>query len=168
MVSISGSGWTCDTSNDPTEVCTETGGPGGGPAVLQPGQSYPPITLTVQVPLGTGFGTQDSTDGLHVTNAVTVTGGAPVAARPRRSPARRPIVGVPDLTADNAVDGAFRQGDTGDRYEITVINQGGGPTSGSAAAPVTATITGLPAGVTRAGAVRQRLDLQPGRDHHAR
>ena len=48
MVSISGSGWTCDTSNDPTEVCTETGGPGGSPAVLQPGQSYPPITLTVQ------------------------------------------------------------------------------------------------------------------------
>ena len=48
MTSISGSGWTCDTSNDPTEVCTETGGSGGGPAVLKPGQSYPPITLTVQ------------------------------------------------------------------------------------------------------------------------
>ena len=144
MVSISGSGWTCDTSNDPTEVCTETGGPGGKPAVLAPGQSYPPITLTVQVPLGTGFGTQDSTDGPHVTNAVTLTGG--LAAEPSASIATpTPIVGVPSLTADNAVDGAFRQGGNG-RYEITVINTGGAPTNGSA--PLTATITGLPAGVS--------------------
>jgi exo-1,4-beta-D-glucosaminidase len=146
MVSISGSGWTCDTSNDPTEVCTETGGPGGQPAVLQPGQSYPPITLTVQVPLGTGFGTQDSTDGLHVTNGVSVTGGSP--AQPSASIATpTPIVGVPGLTADNAVDGAFQQGGTG-RYEITVINTGGAPTHGGAADPVTATLTGLPTGVT--------------------
>ncbi len=146
MTSISGTGWTCDTSNDPTEVCTETGGAGGGPAVLQPGQSYPPITLTVQVPLGTGFGNQDSTDGLHVTNGVIVAGGAP--AGPTTSLASpTPIVGVPDLTADNATDGAFRQGSTG-RYEITVLNVGGAPTSGSSSDPVTATITGLPAGVT--------------------
>ena len=146
MTSISGSGWSCDTSNDPTEVCTETGGSGGGPAVLQPGQSYPPITLTVQVPLGTGFGNQDSTDGLHVTNGVIVTGGS--AAEPTTSLASpTPIVGVPDLTADNAIDGAFRQGGTG-RYEITVMNVGGAPTSGSSADPITATVTALPAGVS--------------------
>jgi exo-1,4-beta-D-glucosaminidase len=146
MVSIGGSGWTCDTSNDPTEVCTETGGPGGKPAVLKPGQSYPPITLTVQVPLGTGFGTQDSTDGLHVTNGVSVTGG--LAAQPSASIATpTPIVGVPGLTADNAVDGAFQKGGAG-RYEITVINSGGAQTQGAAAAPVTATITALPTGVT--------------------
>jgi exo-1,4-beta-D-glucosaminidase len=146
MVSIGGSGWTCDTSNDPTEVCTETGGPGGKPAVLQAGQSYPPITVTVGVPLGTGFGTQDSTDGLHVTNGVSVTGGSP--AQPSDTIATpTPILGVPGLTADNAVDGAFQQGGTG-RYEITVINSGGAPTQGGAAAPVTATITGLPTGVT--------------------
>ena len=48
---------------------------------------------------------------------------------------------MPGLTADNAVDGAFRQGDPGDRYEITVINTGGAPTNGSAATPVTATVT---------------------------
>ena len=146
MTSISGSGWACDTSNDPTEVCTETGGSGGGPAVLQPGQSYPPITLTVQVPLGTGFGTQESTDGLHVTNGVTVSGGAP--SQPTTSLASpTPIVGVPSLTADNAVDGAFRQGSTG-RYEITVQNAGGAPTSGSSSDPVTATISAMPTGVT--------------------
>jgi exo-1,4-beta-D-glucosaminidase len=146
MATISGSGWTCDTSNDPTEVCTQTGGPGGKPAVLRPGQSYPPITLTVQVPLGAGFGSQDSTDGLHVTNGASVTGGSP--AQPSASIASpTPITGVPDLTADNAVDGAFQQGGTG-RYEITVINQGGGPTTGNATAPVTATITGLPTGVS--------------------
>jgi exo-1,4-beta-D-glucosaminidase len=146
MVSIGGTGWTCDTSNDPTEVCTETGGPGGKPAVLAPGQSYPPITLKVQVPLGTGFGNQDSTDGLHVTNGVIVTGGA--ASQPSASIASpTPIVGVPGLTADNAVDGAFQQGGTG-RYEITVMNVGAAPTNGDSATPITATITALPAGVT--------------------
>ncbi len=146
MTSISGSGWTCDTSNDPTEVCTQTGGSGGGPAVLQPGQSYPPITLTVNVPLGTGFGNQDSTDGLHVTNGAVVTGGS--SAEPTASLASpTPIAGVPDLTADDAIDGSFRQGGTG-RYEITVINVGGAPTSGSTADPIIATITGLPTGVS--------------------
>jgi exo-1,4-beta-D-glucosaminidase len=147
MSSIRGTGWTCDTSNDPTETCTETGGAGGGPAVLAPEQSYPPITLTAAVPLPAGFGTQDSTSGLHVTNAVTVTGGS--RSGPSASIASAtPIVGVPDLTADNAIDGAFRQGDTGDQYQITVINTGGGPTSGSASSPITATITGLPTGET--------------------
>lgn len=145
MVSISGTGWTCDTSNDPTEVCTETGGASGGPAVLQPGQSYPPITLTVQIPQQAGFGTQESTDGLHVTNSVSVTGGAPNGPVAAISSAT-PIVGLPDLTADNAIDGAFRQGDSGDQYQITVINQGGGPTSGSSSSPITATVTSLPAG----------------------
>ncbi len=146
MTSISGTGWSCDTSNDPTEVCTENGGSGGGPAVLKPGQSYPPITLTVNVPLGTGFGNQDSTDGLHVTNGVIVTGGA--ASQPSTSQASpTPIVGVPGLTADNAVDGAFRQGATG-RYEITVLNTGGAPTDGSSTDPITATITGMPTGVS--------------------
>ena len=140
LVSISGSGWSCDTSNDPTEVCTETGGSGGGPAVLRPGQSYPPLTLTEQVPQRTGYGTQDSTAGLHVTNAVSVTGGS--ASRPSASIASEtPITGVPNLTADNAVDGAFRQGDPADLYRITVINQGAAPTSGAAAAPIVATVT---------------------------
>jgi Ig-like domain-containing protein len=140
FVSATGSGWTCDSSNDPTITCTETGGPGGTPAVLAPGQSYPPVTVTAAVPLGTGFGSQDSYDGLHVTNAASVTGGA--AQAPSASVARpTPIVGVPGLTADNAVDGAFRQGDPGDRYEITVLNTGGAPTNGSPAAPITATVT---------------------------
>jgi exo-1,4-beta-D-glucosaminidase len=147
LSSIAGSGWTCDTSDDPTETCTQTGGSGGGPAVLQPGQSYPPITVTVSVPQTEGFGSQDSTAGLHATNAVSVTGGA--AAGPSASRVTEtPIAGLPDLTADNAVASAFRQGDTGDQYQVTVINQGGGPTTGSAAAPVTATITALPAGET--------------------
>jgi exo-1,4-beta-D-glucosaminidase len=146
FVSASGSGWTCDSSNNPTITCTETGGSGGKPEVLQPGQSYPPVTVTVQVPLGTGFGNQDSTGGLHVTNAVEVSGGAP--SQPSASIASpTPIVGVPGLTADNAVDGAFRQGGTG-RYEITVLNTGGAPTNGSSSAPITAAITALPAGVT--------------------
>jgi uncharacterized repeat protein (TIGR01451 family) len=140
FVSVTGSGWTCDSSNNPTITCSETGGPDGTPAVLRPGQSYPPVTVTVQVPLGTGFGTQDSNDGLHVTNAVLAAGGS--AAGPSASIASpTPIVGVPGLTADNAVDGAFRQGDSGDRYEITVMNTGAAATNGSAATPITATVT---------------------------
>ncbi|HUA31675.1 MAG TPA: hypothetical protein VMC03_22545 [Streptosporangiaceae bacterium] len=140
FASAAGSGWTCDSSNDPTITCTETGGPGGTPDVLAPGRSYPPVTVTVQVPLGTGFGSQGSYDGLHVTNTASVTGGSPTASSASiASPT--PIVGVPGLTADNAVDGAFRQGDPGDRYEITVMNTGGAPTNGSAAAPIVATVT---------------------------
>jgi exo-1,4-beta-D-glucosaminidase len=145
MVSMTGSGWTCDTDNDPTEVCTEAGGSGGGPAVLQPGQSYPPITLTVSVPHTAGYGTQDSTAGLHLTNDVTVAGGG---AGQTSAASETPVAGRPDLTADNAVASAFRQGDASDQYQITVINTGGGPTTGDASAPVTATITALPAGVT--------------------
>jgi exo-1,4-beta-D-glucosaminidase len=146
FTSIAGTGWACNSSNNPTLVCTETGGPGGNPAVLRPGQSYPPITLTVQVPLGTGYGNQDSSDGLHVTNAAFVSGGA--KGTPTVSLASpTPIVGVPELTADNAVDGAFRQGDNGDRYEITVINQGGAATTGSRSDPITATVS-APAGET--------------------
>ena len=82
-----------------------------------------------------------------MTNAVTVTGGA--SSGPSTSIASEtPITGPPDLTADNAVASAFRQGDSGDRYQITVLNQGAGPTSGSSSAPVTATITALPTGVS--------------------
>ncbi len=146
FTSIAGTGWTCNSNNNPTLVCTETGGPGGKPAALEPGQSYPPITLTVQVPLGTGYGNQDSHDGLHVTNAAFVSGGA--KGTPTVSLASpTPIVGVPELTADNAVDGAFRQGDNGDRYEITVINEGGAATDGSSSDPITATVS-APAGET--------------------
>jgi exo-1,4-beta-D-glucosaminidase len=140
FVSAAGTGWTCDSSNNPTITCTETGGPGGAPPVLRPGQSYPPVTVTVHVPERAGFGSQDSNAGLHVTNAVLAAGGS--ASRPSASIASpTPIVGVPGLTADNAVDGAFRQGDAGDRYEITVMNTGGAPTNGSATAPITATVS---------------------------
>jgi exo-1,4-beta-D-glucosaminidase len=138
--SISGRGWTCNSANNPTLVCNQTGGRDGKPAVLKPGQSYPPITLTVRVPLGTGYGNQDSNDGLHVTNAAFVSGGAK-GTRQVSLASPTPIVGVPQLTADDAVDGAFRQGDSGDRYEITVINEGGAATKGSRAGPITATVS---------------------------
>ena len=140
FTSISGTDWTCNSANNPTLVCTETGGAGGKPAVLQPGQSYPPITLTVQVPLGTGYGNQDSDGGLHVTNAAFVSGGGKGIRRVSLA-SPTPIVGVPQLTADDAVDGAFRQGDSGDRYEVTVINEGGAATDGSSTDPITATVT---------------------------
>jgi uncharacterized repeat protein (TIGR01451 family) len=139
MQSISGPGWSCDTSNDPSEVCTYAS------ASVAPGASLPPVTLTVQVSHTSGYGTQDGTAGLHVTNSVSVTGGG---GGPATESAETPVTGLPDLTVDNAPASAFRQGDAADRYQITVINQGGGPTSGSASAPITATVTALPAGQT--------------------
>lgn len=136
LVSLAGAGWTCDTSNAPTLTCTRAD-------VLPPGQAYPPLTLTEKLGARAGFGTQDSNAGPHVTNAVAVAGGAP--GNPSASIAREtPVAGVPNLTADNAVDGAFRQGDASDRYEITVINQGGAATTG---APIVAKVT-PPAGET--------------------
>lgn len=130
LVSLAGDGWTCDTSNAPTLTCTRAD-------VLAPGHSYPPLTLTEKLGARAGFGTQDSNAGPHVTNSVAVVGGAPDL--PAASIAREtPVAGVPSLTADNAVDGAFRQGDASDRYEITVINQGGAATTG---APIVAKVT---------------------------
>jgi exo-1,4-beta-D-glucosaminidase len=137
FVSITGTGWTCDSSQDPLITCTETGGSGDGPAVLQPGQSYPPLTLTVSVGSTAGFGDQGTYDGLHGTNAVTVSGG--VQSDPSYSTAAAtPIVGRADLTANFAQDGAFRQRDSADEYQVVVINQGGGATSGSASDPIKA------------------------------
>ena len=92
--SVSGTGWSCDDSQSPTIVCTEDGGTGGGPAVLTPGQSYPPITLTVSVSNTAGYGTQDSVAGLHVTNSVSVTGGA-IPTRATRPRWRLPLSGCP-------------------------------------------------------------------------
>ena len=136
-------------------------------AVLQPGQSYPPITLTVQVPPAPAIGTQDSTDGLHVTNAVTVTGGAspaPPASSPppdtdhrRARPHRRQHAGrrVPPGRA------------TG-RYEITVINHGRRPDKRQLVVADHRHDHRAAGGVDHPVAVRQRLDLQPGRDHQPR
>jgi exo-1,4-beta-D-glucosaminidase len=139
LVSIAGSGWTCDTSNDPTEVCTYAG------SAVAPGAALPPVTLTVRIPQTSAYGTEDDTAGLHVTNAVSVSGGGAASAT---ASAETPVAGLPDLTVDNAQASAIRQGDSADRYQITVINQGAGPTSGSASAPITATVTALPAGQT--------------------
>ena len=135
--SMSGTGWTCDASQNPTITCTETGGAGGGPAVLGPGQSYPPLTLTVSVTNTAGYGAQNSVAGLNAVNAVSVSGGLPSAPSYSIAPPT-PIVGRPDLTNDYAIDGAFRQGDAADQYQETVINQGGGPTNGDPATPVAA------------------------------
>jgi exo-1,4-beta-D-glucosaminidase len=140
LVSIAGAGWSCDTSNDPTEACTETGGPGGTPAVLAPGQSYPPITLTAGVSALAGSGSQDPAAGLHVVDVATVAGGT--AALPTASAAATTqITGPANLTATDALAGPFRQGDPADRYQVTVINQGAGTTT----APIVAAFT-VPAG----------------------
>jgi hypothetical protein len=139
-VSISGSGWTCDDSQNPTITCTETGGAGGGPAVLGPGQSFPPLTLTVSVTNTAGYGSQNSVAGLNAVNAVSVSGGLANAPSFSIAPPT-PIVGLPDLTNDYAIDGAFRQGDAADQYQETVINQGGGPTNGNPVTPIAAVFT---------------------------
>jgi uncharacterized repeat protein (TIGR01451 family) len=135
-ISMSGTGWTCSSSLDPTITCDETAGAGRTPVVLQPGQSYPPLRLQVGVAATAGFGSQGSYAGLHVMNAVSVTGGS--ASKESYSIAQAtPIVGRPDLTNDYALDGAFRQGDATDQYQETVINEGAGATNGKATSPIT-------------------------------
>ncbi len=130
-----GAGWTCTNASTPT--CTRTD-------PLAPGSPYPPITVTVQVSATAGVGTATGSAPAHVTASTTVAGGGPGTTIVTSS---TPVVLVPDLTATNTVNGAFRQGDSNDSYRIVVLNQGGGTVNPSSATRVGATVT-LPSGET--------------------
>jgi uncharacterized repeat protein (TIGR01451 family) len=105
---ISGTGWSCTLG---TLTCTR------GDA-LAAGNSYPAITLTVNV--ATNAPSQ-------VTNTATVSGGGEVNTA--NSSASDPTtVLAPDLVVSKqhagAINGAFFQGETGATYTITAINNG--------------------------------------------
>jgi uncharacterized repeat protein (TIGR01451 family) len=125
----SGAGWTCPTVGS-TVSCTRN------PIdTLGAGQSYPPITVTVNV-------AADAAP--QVTNTATVSGGGDkdFVHNTTSDPIRVTQTG-PDLTITKSHSGTFTQGQTG-TYTITVTNVGLSATDGT---PITVTDT-LPAGLT--------------------
>ncbi len=109
LVSMTGSGWACPGTA--ANNCTRSD-------VLNGGESYPPITVTVDVA---------NNAPASVTNSVALSGGgAPDASA--NDPTQ--IVPVADLTIQKTHSGYFVQGQTG-VYTITVANSGVGPTLGS-------------------------------------
>jgi len=123
-VSMFGSGWSCTLAD---LTCTYGDSFGAG-------ESYPPITLFVNV---------SPSAPASVTNTATVSGGGDT--NPANNSASDPttILKVPDLVITKTHLGTFAHGQTGKTYSITVGNGGGAATSG------TVTVTDfLPFGLT--------------------
>jgi uncharacterized repeat protein (TIGR01451 family)/uncharacterized repeat protein (TIGR02543 family) len=119
-----GATWNCTLG---TLTCTTS-------SALAPGDSYPSITVTVDV---------SATAGSLVTNTATVSGGGEVVTSNDSSSDPTTINQVADITIAKSHTGNFTQGDTGDTYTITATNSGTGATSGT----VTVVDT-LPSGLT--------------------
>jgi hypothetical protein len=137
--SASGSGWTCSTASA-TVTCTR---PSSGGDTLEPGTSYPPISVAVAIPDGPGgsvtvTGTAKTNPG--PADGVTATDTAPVTASQAA-----PV--TPSLAMTLTPQGEFTAGGTGG-YQLTVSNAlSAGPTTGM----VTATFP-VPAGQTETSA----------------
>ena len=124
---IGGSGWNCVLG---TLTCTRSDS-------LDPGLSYPDITLTV---------TAATNAPALVTNTATVSGGGDINPGNNSSSDSTIIVQVAGLALSKTHTGSFTQGQIGEKYTLTVTNTGAGPTAGA----VTVTDT-LPAGLTATG-----------------
>ncbi len=122
-----GPGWTCDL---PTLVCMRNDR-------LDSGQSYDPITLTVNIAANAPT---------SLTNTAAV--GTAIESNTTNNTVNdlTPIEQVADLIISKTHSGTFRQGGTG-TYTITVSNVGSGPTVGTVTMvdtlPVSLTATGL-------------------------
>jgi uncharacterized repeat protein (TIGR01451 family) len=121
-----GSGWTCSRA-DYTVTCSRSD-------ALAPGQSYPPITLTVNVVANAPA---------SVTNTAGVSGGSDTNSANNTTSDVTAIGAGPNLTLTKTHTGNFTQGQAGAVYTLTVSNAGGGPTT----RPVTLIDT-LPTGLT--------------------
>jgi hypothetical protein len=134
VTSAGGTGWTCNTSGQ-TVTCTR---PGKGDDALQPGSSYPPVTIATTIP-SSASGTVPVT-----ANANTAGDADPNGADGKTTVtiAPAPVV-APSLSMTVTPQGPFTAGGTGN-YQLTVSNApGAGPTTGT----VTATFP-VPAGQT--------------------
>jgi uncharacterized repeat protein (TIGR01451 family) len=123
-------GWAC-TISGPNVSCTRSD-------ALSPGQSYPPVRLSVNI----------APSAVDVVNTATVAGGGDVNAgnNSASDPTAfeiAPDVGAPDLTMAKTHSGTFAQGQTGATYTLTVSNRGTRATSG----PITVT-DNVPRGLT--------------------
>jgi len=133
--SANGTGWTCSTASA-TVTCTR---PGTASDTLQPGSSYPPITVATGIPVGPGGSvtvTGTATTNPGPADGVTATDTAPVAA------SQAAPIG-PALSMTVMPQGEFAAGGTGG-YQLTVANA---PDAGPTTGPVTATFP-VPAGQT--------------------
>jgi uncharacterized repeat protein (TIGR01451 family) len=120
LASMSGSGWSCSGT-----TCTNGN-------VLAAGQSYPVITVTVNVNAGATS---------PQVNQVTVSGGGSAAANASDSTT---IVGAALLSITKTHSGNFTQGQQNAMYTVTVTN-----TPGAAATSGTVTVTDtLPGGLS--------------------
>jgi uncharacterized repeat protein (TIGR01451 family) len=108
---LAGPDWTCTVE---TLSCTRD-------AVLAPGASYPPITLTVNVAADAPF---------SVTNSATVAGGGDTTPSTTTDPTTISPATTPDLTVSKSHAGDFVVGQTGAGYAIVVRNAGTAPTAG--------------------------------------
>jgi uncharacterized repeat protein (TIGR01451 family) len=121
---ISGTGWSCTLA---TLTCTRSDS-------LNNGSSYPPVTLTVNVP----FSAPGS-----VTNSATVSGGGETNPQITANDPTTINPAFPDMTILKTHTGNFTPGQIGATYTITVTNSGNAPTN----QPVTVT-DNLPNGLT--------------------
>jgi uncharacterized repeat protein (TIGR01451 family) len=121
-----GTGWSCMPSAQ-TVTCQRSD-------VLNPGTSYPTISLTVEVATNAPA---------SVTNTAQVSGGSDVDATNNTATDPTTVVVVPDLTVSKTHSLSFQQGQVGATYTLTVANIGSGPT----AAAVSVSDV-LPAGLT--------------------
>ena len=123
LVSMAGTGWTCPAGRT---TCTRSDS-------LNPGMSYPTITVTVNVA---------SNAATPLSNSVSVSGGGSASGSVGNSTVIN--ANPPVLRIGKGHTGNFTQGQNGAMYSVTVSNAtGAGPTSGTAT--VTETV---PAGLT--------------------
>ncbi|HTX38077.1 MAG TPA: PQQ-binding-like beta-propeller repeat protein, partial [Bryobacteraceae bacterium] len=110
LVSIAGTGWTCSGA-----ACTRND-------ALSAGASYPPLTVTVNVAANAAT---------SLTSSATVSGGGSASATASDVTA---ITAVPALSITKTNAAAFRQGQNGATYSVTVSNA-------ASAAPTSGTVT---------------------------
>ncbi len=103
ITGMSGTNWACTTA---TRTCTST-------LDVDAGNSFPDITVTVDVAGNAAAGTNSQT------NAANVSGGGSVGTVTATDPTT--IIPAPDLTISKSHTGDFTQGQTG-VYNITVSN----------------------------------------------
>jgi uncharacterized repeat protein (TIGR01451 family) len=126
-VVAAGAGWSCGAPAGQTVTCTRSD-------ALAAGQSYEPITLTVNVAINAAS---------SVTNSVTVSGGGDVNPGNDTDTDVTPVTPQPDLTVSKSHAGNFFQGQQGATYTLAVSNVGAAASAG----PVTVS-DNLPAGLT--------------------
>jgi len=125
---ITGTGWGC---SQPSGPCTRV----SAAAALPAGQSYPVLTLTVNV-------APDAP--ASVTNTVTVSGGGELNTANNMASNPTTIGPGPDLYITKTHDGNFTQSQNGATYTITVSNDGPGAVQAGNTVTVTDTLpTGL-------------------------